>query len=103
MCLAQTDIGPGSAAVSRLVHTIAFSLLTRSDVDYLRIRRRERQRSNRSHVRIVKDWLPHAAAAGRLPDTTARRTHVIDRRASGNAGDRGYATGAMRSDRTPLQ
>ena len=53
-------------------------------------------------MHIIKDRLPHAPTICRLPQATARRAEVIDRRLARYPCDRRDSTGAVRADETPL-
>ena len=89
----QPDVLPGLAGVGRLPHAVALidrsahvADIAGSDVDDVRIRRRNGDRADRGDVLLVEDGLPHHAAVGGLPRAAARGSHVVDRRLAGNTG-----------------
>ena len=94
------------AGVGRLVDAVArregpARLIARSDVDGVRLGRRNRDRADRRDVDVVEDRLPCRAGVRRLPDAAFRRADVVGRRIARYAGGRRDVARARRSDRAP--
>src|SRR5271169_584985 len=100
---------PGAARVRRLVDTVAYRKIgpaqtfTAADVNRIRIRWRDRQRSDGSCRLVIEDGIPGAAEVRRLPDSAVVRRHVEDIRLAGNTGDRHGASATKRANHAPVK
>ena len=119
LCVAQraiplTQMLPGEARVVGLVDTVAYreigttQAFTTTDIDRIRIRRRDRQRSNRTGGVVIlgltiEDRIPGAAGIRRLPNPAVVRRHVEDIRLARNTGNRHGAAAAKRADHAPVK
>ena len=107
----QADVLPGLAAVRRFVNSIAVRnvaanrRLAHADIDRVRIgiRQTDRAYRSRSEDRPVSDWLPIDAAVARLPNTATGAAEIENHRLRRHPGNRGHATAAKRSNRSPLK
>ena len=99
---------PGLSAVGGPVHAVAVGDvrahvgLARADVEDLRVRRRDRDRSDRGDRLAVEDRLPGAAGVLALPDSAADRAEVEVVRLARHARRRDRAPAAERADHPPV-
>src|SRR5213078_421636 len=75
--IAQTDVDPRLATVGRLVDAVAARFLAGAGVQNLRVRRRDRQRADRSDASLVEDRRPGLSGVAGFPDAAAGRAEVI--------------------------
>ena len=74
-----------------------------ADVDDVGVRWRHRDRADRAAEKAIRDVAPVHARVFALPDTATGGAHQERVRLAGNAGDRGRAAAAVRSDHAPAQ
>ena len=78
--------------------------LTHADVHDVRIRLRDGDRADRSgSEKAVRDIRPDRASIVGLPDASAGRAHVVDKRLARDAGNRRHTASAIRADAAPAQ
>ena len=100
---------PGLTAVGRTEHALplgdvrAHVCLARSDVENLRSRRRDRQRTDRPDGDAIEDRIPRPTGIACLPNTAVHRPKVEMQRRIARAGHRQYPAAAVRPDRPPFQ
>ena len=106
----EADVLPRAAGIDRLVDAVAVrevaaeAGLAHADVDHARVRRRDRDGADRAGLHVaVGDRAPGDAAIVGLPDAAAGGAHVVDVRLTGNAGHRGDAAAAVRTDAAPAE
>ena len=101
-------MGPRHACIGRLVDSIAdgeirpMQTFAAANINNVRIRRRNRDRANRSCRLLIKQRLPRAAIVGRLPHSTVHCADVENIRLAGNAAHRARPPAAKRPDIAPL-
>ncbi len=109
LAVAQTEMRPRIAAVARPVHAIArrevgaLQSLAASDVEHLRIRRRDGDRADRPGRLIVEDRRPHPTVVGGLPHAAVVHPYVEHVRLIRNPDCRHCSTAAVRPDHSPPQ
>ena len=109
LTVAQPEVRPGFARVRRLVDSVAHGQIrtmqafTAADVDHVRIRNRNRHRSDGTGRLVVEDRLPGSAVVGRLEDTAIDLRDVKYIRLRRNSRHRPGSTAAERSDIAPMQ
>src|ERR1700731_4758613 len=100
---------PGRARVRRFVDTITHreigptQALSTANINYVRIRRRDREGSYGAGRLVIKYRMLCAAKVRRLPDSPVIRSHVEDIRLNGNASHRTGTTAAKRTDQPPVE
>src|SRR2546423_12217991 len=76
---------------------------TTANVDYVRVRNRNRDRANGSSRLIVKDWLPCPAVIGRLENAAVDLREIKNVRLRWDAADGANASAAKWPDVSPAQ
>src|SRR5215471_19449222 len=76
---------------------------TAANVNEIRIRRRDRKRTDRSRWLIIKNRLPRPAVIVRLKYATVHRRHVENVRLRGHTADRTCPPATVRSNVSPTQ
>ncbi len=106
----EADVGPGAAAVGRLVDAVAVRdvradrRLAGAGVDHVRGGLGDGERADRGGAEeAVRDVLPESAAAGRLPDAAGAGAEVEGAALGRVAGDGDDAPAAVRPDAAPLE
>ena len=107
----EPDVLPRLACVRRFVNAVTVRdvaanwRLAHADIDRVRIgiRQTDRAYRSRSEDRPVSDWLPIDAAIHRFPNATTSPTEIKNHRLRRDAGNRGHATAAKWSNRSPLK
>ena len=107
LAVAEAEMRPRLAGVGRLVDAVADRQIgagepfAAADVDDVRVRRRDRDRADRSGGLVVEDRRPRPPEVGRLPHPAVYRAGIEDVRLRRHAGDGFGPSAAERSDRTP--
>jgi hypothetical protein len=105
----ESDARPRLPAIDRFEHPLALRdigahvRLARSDVDHLRIRRRDRNRPDRTDRLRVEDGMPRAAGIHGLPHSAIHAAEVEVLRLTRDSADGEHASGAERSDEAPVK
>ena len=105
----QSQMLPAPPRVDRLVNPIPNGkiwppqALSTANINRVRIRRRDRQRSDRTSRLIVEDRIPSPAKVVRLPNSAIVRRHIKDIRLPRNSRNSHRASAAKRPNRTPVQ
>ncbi len=97
---------PRRSTIGRAVHAVAVRDVapdrgfTHSDVDHIRIRRRDRDRAHRAGLEVlVREIAPRESAVVRSPYSTAARAEIELAIVSGDSSHCSCATSPIRSDR----
>ncbi len=77
--------------------------LPRADVDHVRIRGGDGDRSGREQRLVVEHRLPFVTAVDRLPDAALRGRRIKGQGVAGDAGDPGDPASDRRADRSELE
>ncbi len=106
----EPDVGPGVPAVGGPVdavpdgRAVARIVLSRAQVHHVRVRGRERDRSQGQGPAGLEDRGPGHAMIGRAPEPSGRRREVHRRRVAGDRRDvHGAPAHLRRTDRPPLE
>src|SRR6185295_1449656 len=108
LCVAQSEMSPRLAAVSRFINAVAggeigpLESFATADVDCVRVRRCDCERADRTRWLIIKDRFPRVAVIVRLPNAAVVHSYIEDIRLAGNAGSADRPAGAEWADHSPF-
>ena len=106
--VAKAEVRPRPAGVGRLVHAVADREVgpndagSRTDVDDVRVGRRDSDGPNRSGRLVVEDWLPRRPVVGGAPDAAVVEADIEHVRLTWDPRERPRPAGASRTDLPPV-